>query len=99
MNALRQAYAWSQSSVCDAHISLSVPVPGPVAPTDLRELEERLANFEPFALNYGTIIVGGDGRGIVLDVEPQEPLNALLPLVEGAHMFQAPRTDMPLRGT
>jgi hypothetical protein len=88
VNALRQAYAWSQSSECDAHISLSVPVPGPVDPIDLRELEERLANFEPFSLNYGPIITGGDGRGIVLDIAPQEPLNRLLPLVEETRMFQ-----------
>jgi hypothetical protein len=88
VNALRKAYAWSQSSECEAHISLSVQVPGPVDPIDLREIEERLADFEPFILKYGPIITGGDGRGIVLDVEPQERLNALLPMVEGGRMFQ-----------
>jgi 2'-5' RNA ligase len=88
VNALRQAYAWSQSSQCDAHISLSVPVPGPVDPVDLQDLETRLANFKPFHLNYGPIITGGDGRGIVLDIEPQETLKALLALVEGGRMFQ-----------
>lgn len=99
VNALRQAYAWSQSSECDAHISLSVPVPGPVDPIDLRELEERLADFKPFVLNYGPIITGGDGRGIVLEIEPQEILNSLLPLVEGTRMFQgACERKWPYRG-
>lgn len=88
VNALRQVYAWSQSSECDAHISLSVPVPGPVDPIDLRELEDRLATFEPFILNYGPIITGGDGRGIVLDIQPQEKLKKLLLLIEEGRMFQ-----------
>jgi hypothetical protein len=96
VNALRQFYAWSQSSACDAHISLSVPAARPVDPADLRDLEERLAGFEPFALRYGPIITGGDGLGIVLDIEPQETLHALLPLVEGAGLFQgAPERKWP----
>lgn len=38
VNALRKLDAWSQASECHAHFSLSVPVPGPVEPTDLEEL-------------------------------------------------------------
>lgn len=99
VSALRSHYAWSQSSECPAHISLSVPVPGPVDPIDLTELEDRLAAVEPFVLRYGPIIVGGDGRGIVLDVEPQGRLEALLPVLEGSRMLRgaAPRR-WPFRG-
>jgi hypothetical protein len=75
-----------------------VPAPGPVDPIDLRELEERLADFKPFILNYGPIIAG-DGRGIVLEIEPQETLNSLLSLVEGTRMFQgACERKWPYRG-
>ncbi len=99
VNAVRKLYAWSQAAECDAHISLSVQVPGPVDPMDLGELEGRLAAFEPFVLNYGPIVVGGDGRGVVLDIEPQEPLERLLPLVEGARMFDgAIERKWPFRG-
>ncbi|NSW53950.1 MAG: 2'-5' RNA ligase family protein [Anaerolineae bacterium] len=96
VNALRRVYTWSQGSECDAHISLSVPAAGPVNAIDLLELEDMLAGFEPFLLHYGPIITGGDGRGIVLDIQPQEVLNRLLPLVEGTRMFQgAPERKWP----
>ena len=99
VNAARDLYAWSQSSECDAHISLSVQVPGPVDPIDLRQLEDQLATFEPFVLKYGPIIVGGDGRGIVLDVAPQEKLEQLLPIVEGSRMFDgAIERKWPFKG-
>ncbi len=99
VNALRKVYAWSQSSECDAHVSLSVQVPEPVAPIDLQELEERLADFEPFILEYGPIILGGDSRGIVLEVEPQAKLNDLLAIIEGGRMFTgAIARKWPFRG-
>lgn len=88
VNALREAYAWSQSSECDAHVSMSAPIPRPVEASDLREIEERLVGFEPFTLEYGPIITGGDGRGIVLDVAPQETLRELLGILEGASLFE-----------
>lgn len=53
---------------------------------------ERLASFEPFVLRYGPVTTGGDGRGIVLDVESRERLNALLPILEGARMFRGAGT-------
>ena len=99
VNALRRAYAWSQSSECDAHVSLSVQVPGPVDPIDVRDLEDRLAHVEPFVLEYGPIVLGGDDRGIVLDVRPREKLEELLPLVEAARMFDgAMERKWPFRG-
>jgi 2'-5' RNA ligase len=74
-------------------------VPGPVDDADLRELEDRLGMIEPFVLTYGPIMVGGDGRGIVLDIHPQEALERLLPIVEGACMFEgAIERTWPFRG-
>ena len=52
VNALRRTYAWSQSSECDAHISMSAQVPRPVETRHLREIEDRLAHFEPFNLSH-----------------------------------------------
>jgi hypothetical protein len=87
VSALRNSYAWSQSSQCDAHISLTVPIPRPVEPRHLEEITDRLAHFAPFSIAYGPIIREPKHPGVVLDIAPQAEIERLLHVVEEASLF------------
>jgi len=87
VNALRERYAWSQSSQCDAHISLSVPVPRALSRTDWRELEAIAARIEPFTVEYGPLMNYLPHPGVCLAIEPQAALDELRIAIESASCF------------
>ena len=87
VNALRERYAWSQSSVCDAHISLTVPVPRALSKADWRELETIAARIEPFTVEYGPLMNYLPHPGVCLAIEPQAALDELRIGVESASCF------------
>jgi 2'-5' RNA ligase len=88
VNALRDRYAWSQSGECDAHISLSVPVPRALNRADWRELEAIAGGVEPFEIRYGPLMnYLPKHPGVCLAIEPQAVLDALRIAVEAASCF------------
>jgi len=87
VTALRERYAWSQSSRCDAHISLSLPLPRPVTAADVAELQAALSQVQPFRVSFGPLVRQPAHRGVVLEVSPQDSLRALLEKVEATSAF------------
>lgn len=87
VNALRERYAWSQSGECDAHISLSVPLPRALTATDWRELEAIAAGIEPFEIRYGPLMNYLPHPGVCLGIEPQPALDELRIAIESASCF------------
>jgi len=87
VNALRERYAWSQSGECDAHISLTVPVPRALSTAHWRELEAIAAGIEPFTVRYGPLMNYLPHPGVCLGIEPQAALDKLRIAIESASCF------------
>jgi len=92
VNALRARYAWSQGSECDAHISITVPLPRALCPSDWAELEAIAGAIEPIRMQYGPLrdYLPAAG-GVVLRIEPQDRLAHLLAELESAPCFTGAR--------
>lgn len=85
---LRNKYAWSQSSLCNAHISLSVQIPQGLTQSHINELQNKLCDIDSIRIKYGPIVDKPQHRGVVLEVSPQERLKYLLDVVESCSAFQ-----------
>jgi len=88
VNALRQQYAWSQTSECDAHISLTIPLPRPLTHTHWQELQATASGIEPFTISYGPLKNYLPHPGVCLAIEPQDKLDALRIALESASCFK-----------
>ena len=88
INELRRRYAPSEAESCDAHISLSVQVPRPVTAAHVAEVRDKLRTIEPFAIQYGPLVVKPAHRGVILEIGPQDTLEALLKTVEATCLFE-----------
>jgi 2'-5' RNA ligase len=93
VNALRARYDPISHAVCDAHISLTVPLPRWPDGPHWKELEAVASVFRPFEIRYGPLANSLPHPGVVLSVEPQDKLDKLRALIEASAVFQgaAPR--------
>jgi hypothetical protein len=87
ITAIRNKYAWSQSSQCNAHISLSVQVPQGVTQEHIDEMQSRLFNIDPIYIKYGPVVDKPQHPGVVLEISPQKQLKSLLEIVESNSVF------------
>ncbi len=96
VNALRAKYDPPSQAACDAHISLTVPLPKAPSESDWRELEALTAGFTSFRIQYGPLRHYLPAPGVCLTIEPQSEMDALRALLEGADVFrQAPPRPHP----
>jgi hypothetical protein len=77
VNELRARYDPISQTCCDAHISLTVPLPR--APTDAQwaEIEAVTSSTRPFTLHYGPLMTYPPHPGVVLKIEPQGEIDLL----------------------
>jgi len=88
VNALRAQFAWSHSAECDAHISLTVPLPRALNRADWAELETIASTVDPFPVHYGPLMnYLPAAPGVCLQIEPQAELACLLEALEAAPCF------------
>lgn len=87
VNALRSRYAWSQTSECDAHISLTVPLPRPLTQAHWGELEAIACRISSFPVRYGPLKHYLPHPGVCLEIGPQAELDALRVALEAAPSF------------
>ena len=87
VDALRERYAWSQSSICPAHISLTLPLPRGLDEDDWQELSAIAAGIAPFDVQYGPLHHYLPHPGVVLKIAPQDKLDALREALEAASCF------------
>jgi len=96
MNALRAKHDPRSQSICDAHISLTVPLPRSMAEKDWGELESIAAGFPHIAIRYGPLANYRPHPGVVLAIEPQEKLDKLRAALEATSVFpRAPTRTHP----
>src|SRR5215510_13910178 len=93
VNVLRTRYDPRSQAVCDAHISLTVPLPRPISDSHWRGLESIVSAIMSFPIQYGPLRHYLPHPGICLAIEPQDKLNWLRMELESASVF----TDAPER--
>ncbi len=66
ITVLMNQYRWTQGCDCDAHISLTVPIPRPMLQNHLDEIVEKLSVISAFRIDYGPIIEKPIRPGVLL---------------------------------
>ncbi len=87
VNALRARYDPRSQSSCDAHISLTVPLPRPMSEAHWAELEAIAAGIAPVTVRYGPLMNYLPHPGVCLRIEPQAELDTLRVALESAPAF------------
>ena len=87
VNALRAKYDPKSAAICDAHISLTVPLPRPLSLSDWQELASAAGNVRPITVNYGPLSHYLPHPGIVLAIQPQDELDRLRLVLEQTAPF------------
>jgi len=96
VNVLRARYDPRSQATCDAHISLTVPLPRPISDSHWRELEAIVSAIESFPIQYGPLRHYLPHPGLCLAIEPQDKLNWLRMELERASVFSgAPERKYP----
>ncbi len=93
VNALRHRYDPRSQAICDAHISLTVPLPAPLSHNAAAELHDVVGAIPPFMVRWGPPYQYPGIPGVVLRIQPVEPFHALVRALEGCACFAhaAPR--------
>jgi hypothetical protein len=87
VNALRARHDPISQTCCDAHISLTVPLPR--APTNAQwaEIEAVASCTRPFTVHYGPLATYPPHPGVVLKIEPQGEIDQLRIGLEACSAF------------
>ncbi len=93
VNALRGHYDPTSQAICDAHISLTVPVPRPLTDNDAAEVAAALRAVPAFDLVWGPPWRFPTSPVVVLHIEPVPALARIVDALEGCACFSgaAPR--------
>ena len=93
VNALREQHDPWSAGICEAHVSLTVPLPGPLTETDWDALIEGGSSIEPFDVVVGAPISFPPHPGVCLSIEPAERFRTLVETLERTAPFDgaAPR--------
>jgi hypothetical protein len=87
-NCLRAEYDPPSQATCDAHISLTVPLPRPMDDSHWRELEAIAAAIDPIDIRYGPLMNFLPHPGVCLTIEPRDRLDRLRIALESATIFR-----------
>jgi 2'-5' RNA ligase len=93
VNSLRARHDPRSYAICEAHVSLTVPLPGPLSEAQWRELEAIVATIDPVPSRYGPLMDYLPHPGVCLAIAPQDALDRLRIALEGTSAFAgaAPR--------
>lgn len=87
VNELRQRYDPRSAAICDAHVSLSEPLPGSLSDKQLEELRAALSAVTPFLFTMSPVSQLGSHPGVVVGLSPKEPFFALRDVVHSTSIF------------
>lgn len=87
IDALRGLYDPHSAAICQAHISLSAPLPRGLARADLADLRARLASIAPFAIRYGPLRSFFPYPGVAYTIAPEDNFEALRSTVHASALF------------
>lgn len=88
VNELRTKYDFRSQSYCDAHISLSLPIPRPLTEVDWEELVKIASSIKPFEIHYGKLKDFPPYPGVVFSIEPQTKIDTVRKKIENASIFK-----------
>ncbi len=87
VNGLRARYDPRSQSYCDAHVSLTIPLPRPLTENQWAELESIASGFAPISVRYGPLMNYLPHPGVCLAIEPQAELDEVRVALENAPAF------------
>ncbi len=88
VNALRQRHDPRSQAICDAHISLTVPLPRPLSSAQAAEVAAVLRTIPSFEITWGPLHRYPGVPGVVLQIAPAAPLQQLVRRVETCACFR-----------
>jgi 2'-5' RNA ligase len=88
INRLRERFDPKSQFYCDAHISLTVPLPKALTSSDLKRFGHALAALKSFEVNYGPPTSYPGIPGVVLKIEPKSQFELLVEILESVDSFQ-----------
>jgi 2'-5' RNA ligase len=89
VTALRARYDPRSHAYCEAHISLTVPLPQPLTQADAAAFAAVARTLDPFPLRVGPLRSYPGIPGVVLHIEPVDHLTALVQRFEACAAFAA----------
>jgi 2'-5' RNA ligase len=96
IGALRARYDPAAASICDAHISLTVPLPRAMREEDLNEIGRLVAGVASFDVVWGPLHRYPGVPGVVLRIAPAPQIAALVEALESSGCFAgAPARRFP----
>jgi len=87
IDVLRHTYDARSASYCQAHISLSEPLPGPLTERQLQELREALSQVDAFHVEYGPLRSFPPYPGVCYTVQPEDRIRQLRSVVHSTSAF------------
>lgn len=87
VNALRTLHDPPSQAICPAHVSLTVPLPGPLTEAAASEIATVVGRWAPFEVQWGPPRRYPGVTGVVLSIAPVDRLTALVNALEGCAAF------------
>jgi 2'-5' RNA ligase len=87
VDALRAKYDPTSAKHCQAHISLSEPLSGPLTNEQLAELQQALSLMQPFLIKYGPLRSFPPYPGVCYTTTPEKPFFDLRHAIHSTSLF------------
>ena len=88
IDPLRARHDPKAFAICPTHISVSDPLRREMTPALEREIQETLAEIEPFTLYYDKPRASTEHAGVAYPITPQEPIGELKAALHAAAVFE-----------
>lgn len=88
IDALRKKYDPKSASYCQAHISLSEALPGPLTGEQIEELKHVLAQTDPFTMTYGPLKSAPPHPGVFYAMSPEDLFKKLRSAIHETSIFK-----------
>jgi len=87
VDELRRRFDPKSASYCQAHISLSEPLKGPLSGEQLAELKDALSRVQPFEIKYGPLRSFPPFPGVCYSITPEKEFFDLRERIHAASIF------------
>ena len=87
VDELRKKYDPRSASYCQAHISLSKPLPKPLSESQISESKTALCKIQPFYAHYGPLVSFPPHPGVVYSIQPKDGFRELRSSVHSTSHF------------
>lgn len=88
VNALRERHDPRSQAICEAHVSLTVPLPQPLSPAQAAEVAGVLRTTPSFEITWGPVHQYPGIPGVVLKIGPVAHLQQLVSRLEACACFR-----------